>query len=310
MAALAAACVVYISAARAQESAMALPRVSVACVREEPRHSGELGTQVVMGTPVKITGRHGEWMAVETPEGYHGYIIANSLQPLTANEFDLWKQSKRVAVSTTDQTYIFSRRDDDPTLRVSDVVNGSIIQTDCTTETADSLFTPVRLPDGRHGYIRKCDVMPLQYWADRKWSAEGAIAFATAMTGTPYLWGGTTSKSADCSGMTKAAFLSQGVILPRNASQQALVGTAVDFSDLSNLIPGDLLFFGNRATKKVNHVGMYIGHGKFIHDSGRVKINSLIKGDSDYTPLALLGARRLDSATLQRLALKNHPWYF
>lgn len=35
---------------------MALPRVSVACVREEPRHSGELGTQVVMGTPVKITG--------------------------------------------------------------------------------------------------------------------------------------------------------------------------------------------------------------------------------------------------------------
>lgn len=242
MAALAAACVVYISAARAQESAMALPRVSVACVREEPRHSGELGTQVVMGTPVKITGRHGEWMAVETPEGYHGYIIANSLQPLTANEFDLWKQSKRVAVSTTDQTYIFSRRDDDPTLRVSDVVNGSIIQTDCTTETADSLFTPVRLPDGRHGYIRTCDVMPLQYWADRKWSAEGAIAFATAMTGTPYLWGGTTSKSADCSGMTKAAFLSQGVILPRNASQQALVGTAVDFSDLSNLIPGDLLF--------------------------------------------------------------------
>lgn len=56
MAALAAACVVYISAARAQEPTMALPRVSVACVREEPRHSAELGTQVVMGTPVKITG--------------------------------------------------------------------------------------------------------------------------------------------------------------------------------------------------------------------------------------------------------------
>ena len=88
---------------------MALPRVSVACVREEPRHSAELGTQVVMGTPVKITGRHGEWMAVETPEGYHGYIIANSLQPLTDNDFDRWKQSKRVAVSSSDQTYIFSR---------------------------------------------------------------------------------------------------------------------------------------------------------------------------------------------------------
>lgn len=286
---------------------MALPRVSVACVREEPCHSSELGTQVVMGTPVKITGRQGDWMAVETPEGYHGYIIANSLQPLTDNGFDSWKRSKRVAVSSPDQTYIFSRSDSDPALRVSDVVNGSILQADCATETSDSLFTPVRLPDGRQGYIRTCDVTPLPCWADRQWSAEGTIAFATAMTGTPYLWGGTTSKSADCSGMTKAAFLSQGVILPRNASQQALVGAAVDFS---NLIPGDLLFFGNRATKKVNHVGLYIGNGKFIHDSGRVKINSLRKGDSDYTPLTLLGARRLDTATLQRLSIKNHPWYF
>lgn len=289
---------------------MALPRVSVACVREEPRHSSELGTQVVMGTPVKITGRHGEWMAVETPEGYHGYIIANSLQPLTDNGLDRWKRSERVAVSSTDQTYIFSRREADPALRVSDVVNGSILQTDCTSETSDSLFTPVRLPDGRQGYIRTCDVTPFPCWADRQWSADGTIAFATAMTGTPYLWGGTTSKSADCSGMTKAAFLSQGVILPRNASQQALIGNAVDFSDISKLIPGDLLFFGNRATKKINHVGLYIGDGKFIHDSGRVKINSLSKEDSDYTPLALLGVRRLDSATLQRLALKNHPWYF
>ena len=46
----------------------ALPKVSVACVRENPGHASELGTQVVMGTPVRVIESRGAWKRIETPE--------------------------------------------------------------------------------------------------------------------------------------------------------------------------------------------------------------------------------------------------
>lgn len=50
------------------------------------------------------------------------------------------------------------------------------------------------------------------------------IQTAEGMMGTTYLWGGTSVKSADCSGFVKTAYFSAGIILSRDASQQALTG--------------------------------------------------------------------------------------
>ncbi|HYE58275.1 MAG TPA: C40 family peptidase, partial [Rhodothermales bacterium] len=116
---------------------------------------------------------------------------------------------------------------------------------------------------------------------------EALVSTAKTLLGAPYLWGGTSTKGMDCSGFTKTVYLLHGLILPRDANQQADAGEAVDDAgDFSKLQPGDLLFFGRKAqegrAESIVHVGMWIGGGEFIHAAGRVRINSMDPGAPNY----------------------------
>ena len=126
-------------------------------------------------------------------------------------------------------------------------------------------------------------------WLDsRKVNADDIISTAKTFMGIPYLWGGTSPKAFDCSGFTKTVYFLNGVMLPRDASQQVYTGELVDTKNgFQNLKPGDLLFFGRKATdstaEKITHVALYIGDTEFIHASGRVRINSLDKSRPNYS---------------------------
>jgi len=103
------------------------------------------------------------------------------------------------------------------------------------------------------------------------------------MMGLPYLWGGSSSKMNDCSGFTSTVFLAHGIQLPRDASQQALIGKSVEFDRTFQMVkPGDLLFFGSK--ERITHVGISLGGYEYIHQDGYVDIGSFdptLEKDSD-----------------------------
>lgn len=82
--------------------------------------------------------------------------------------------------------------------------------------------------------------------------------------GTKYVWGGNGKIGHDCSSFTQEVFEQNGIEIPRNSWKQAEVGTKIRKRDLKK---GDLIFFNSKKQKRVNHVGIYLGNGKFIHAS-------------------------------------------
>jgi hypothetical protein len=79
-----------------------------------------------------------------------------------------------------------------------------------------------------------------------------------------YLWGGTVGPNYDCSGLMQAAFAASEIWLPRDSYQQADFTQPIKREELR---PGDLVFFAK--AEKVNHVGLHLGDGYYIHSSGQ-----------------------------------------
>lgn len=104
------------------------------------------------------------------------------------------------------------------------------------------------------------------------------VEYAKKFLGVKYVWGGSSPKGFDCSGFVMYVYKKFGVNLLHNAHLQSKSGTPVKREGLE---PGDLVFFDtNGGHNYINHVGIYIGNGKFIHASssrtGRyVKISEL-----------------------------------
>lgn len=112
---------------------------------------------------------------------------------------------------------------------------------------------------------------------------EGIITTGKQYLGTPYVWGGRAKEGIDCSGLTHVSFESQGVVLPRDADQQALCGTLVATRAFrAGLRRGDLLFFiSNRGS--IHHVALYLGDDQFLEAATPVAtISSFNPKDRNY----------------------------
>ena len=87
------------------------------------------------------------------------------------------------------------------------------------------------------------------------------------------MWGGKSIFGIDCSGFTQIVYRIMGIELPRDASQQQVMGKSINFDNKRN---GDLAFFQNE-NNKITHVGIIGDDSKIIHASGQVRIDVLKK---------------------------------
>ena len=117
------------------------------------------------------------------------------------------------------------------------------------------------------------------------------LSKAVTLLGTPYRWGGTSPEGGfDCSGLVGYVFRTAlGMDLPRVSRDQAKAGELV--SDRAALVAGDLVFFGRRG--RVDHVGIYVGEGRFLHapSTGKdVRVDTMASG---YWSNKFMQARRV-----------------
>ena len=119
----------------------------------------------------------------------------------------------------------------------------------------------------------------------------GAIAARTAerFVGIPYRWGGeNVVDGMDCSGFVRAVYNLCGLSIPRTSRDQFKAGESVAKEDLQD---GDLVFFGS-SEESINHVGIYVGNGRFVHAPRRGEEIRVTSVDESYFEKRFVGGRR------------------
>jgi len=255
---------------------------SVSNLRSNPKHSAELATQATLGTPVKIYKKERNWFLIQTPDKYLSWVDSGGIIPLTDKEFNSWKTKDKIIYT---ETYGHSYAEPNSGSQVvTDLVAGGVLE----FLNEQNEYYAVKYPDGRIGHVSKKESQPYAQWiAAMNPSVESLVETSKTLIGVPYLWGGTSTKGMDCSGFTKTIYFLNGMVIPRDASQQVHTGKQIDENqNFKNLEKGDLLFFGRKATdftkEKVVHVGMWIGNNEFIHASEQVRVSSIDRNSDNF----------------------------
>jgi cell wall-associated NlpC family hydrolase len=114
--------------------------------------------------------------------------------------------------------------------------------------------------------------------------ARSAVHFALHFRGVPYAWGASGPAGFDCSGLTRYVYAHFGIDLPHSTYAQWYAGRHIARSQLQ---PGDLVFFG------MGHVGLWIGHGRFIHAPHTGRVVSVARLAQSWYAASYSGAVRI-----------------
>ena len=321
-----------------QEKRMAVVELSTIYMRQSPDYESALETQELMGTVVEIAGEKGYWREIISPQPYRAWATEKGLVEMNQEELEIYLMAKKVMFTGLYGHIHISPSENSGT--VCDLVGGDILrlaepQVAVKRNRLKGRWVEVMLPSGLKGFVQSDDLKLHNGFisiaqgegdadsVDDK-TTEKVIEQAFRLVGSPYLWGGMSSKGVDCSGLVRISYIMNGILLPRNASQMINCGERVvmeldkSFWDetvrskditalrtemerrISNLQRGDLVFFGTPAAvpggkDRITHVGIYLGNGEMIHSSHMVRKNSLYPDSDIYyeNSWRLIGAVRL-----------------
>jgi cell wall-associated NlpC family hydrolase len=211
---------------------------AVAC-RAEASHKSEQINQLLFGDLYSVTEESTDWIKVKAEyDNYEGWIHRKHHADLTAKEFRSLKSVN--AAVTLDLLGQVKNKEDKFTTSIP---------------VGSSLRNPAFSYKGKKAKAKRANV----------------FSYALLYLNAPYLWGGKTPFGIDCSGFMQIVHKLAGIKLPRDSSQQALVGKQV--KNLAAAKKGDLCFFGDG--EKVTHVGMLLSSNTIIHASGQVRIDGI-----------------------------------
>jgi len=262
----------------------------VANMYSAPSEDADVVSQALCGANVALMEEKGEWTKVRTPDDYTGWMPLASLRRYGPDDRPYASAGE---VAQVESLYANVYREPDVTkhqavLTLPFEARLEVLAGTEPNTKKDDRWVRVRLPDGHSAWTQRGDVE----FNPKPLSVRKTIELSRRFLGVTYLWGGTSSFGFDCSGFTQMLVRKRGIVMPRDADLQA-AWRGVRPIARRKLRAGDLLFFGE-SPRKITHTGMYIGNGRFIHDTTHghpgVQISRL--ADQPWTQL-LVACRRL-----------------
>lgn len=248
----------------------------------------KLATQALYGDRVSLIERRGDWSRVVVPgqpssldsRGYPGWMPSVQL----AKDEGPSTRPRVVVVKPTTQL----REVDDSDKTIMELSYNTTLP---VIAVGGPWITVARPNDGM-GLVAASDVEMINR-SRRAPTGADLVKSAQLFSGLPYLWGGNSSAGFDCSGFTSTIYGAHGVVIPRDADDQAAQGTPVDRTRLE---PGDLLFFAqDNGRGAIHHVAMYVGDNQMIQSPQTGRTVETVPVDS--MAREFWGARRYLPAT-------------
>jgi gamma-D-glutamyl-L-lysine dipeptidyl-peptidase len=260
----------------------ALITVGIAGIHAEPANESELVDQAHLTDLVTVLGERNDWRYVQGLDQYFGWVRSDQIFEIPgSNNIGI------VAVLLAD----VHERESRASAVLERLPAGTrppqifeAVSTDGTNARPEWAQVPLRRETPHSGFLAVADTTRGGEVAARAPTAADYLKTAESFIGVPYLWGGTTALGLDCSGLVQQVYRLNGVALPRDADQQAMLGRRVEEARA-----GDLMFFG---TQSVTHVALATSPTEFIHapmkggvvERGRLGADRNLLGIRRYLP--------------------------